>query len=87
MNTRNKYTKQPPGPLNGLWSWRYLNWVKTARMVTSKRVRGYYSTFPTLFEPGSEFPRIQLTTTDGREIDTRDFLGQKHFVLISGAIT
>ncbi len=86
MEQRNKYTKQPPGPLNGLWSWRYLDWVKTARMITSKRVRGLYSTFPTLFEPGSEFPQIKLTT-DGRKIDTRSFLGQKHFVLITGAIT
>lgn len=87
MDDRNKYRKQPPGPLLGLWSWRYLDWVKTFKMVNSRRVRGYYSAFPSLFEPGTEFPRVQLITTDGKHVDTREFLGHRHFVLITGAIT
>lgn len=77
----------PPGPFAGYWSWRYLNWVKTARMVQSKRVKTFYREFPGLLPPGSEFPQVKLQTTDGGTIDTRQFLGQKHFVLITGAIT
>jgi hypothetical protein len=76
----------PPGP-SPFWSWRYLDRIKTARMVMSRRVKGYYEAFPDLHPPGSEFPRIVLQTTDGDTIDTRDFLGQKHFVLVTGAIT
>lgn len=77
----------PPGPYAGFWSWRYLDLVKTVRMVTSKRVKGLYLAFPGLHPPGSEFPRIVLETTEGETIDTRAFLGQKHFVLFTGAIT
>ena len=77
----------PHGPYAGLWSWKYLDLVKTARMVTSKRVKGLYREFPRLFPAGSEFPQIVLETTDGRTIDTGAFRGQKHFVLFTGAIT
>ncbi len=77
----------PPGPGIGFWSWRYLDIVKTTRMVMSKRVKGYYARFPGLFPPGSEFPRIVLETTEGVVVDTSQFLGQKHFVLFTGAIT
>lgn len=77
----------PPGPGIGFWSWRYLDVVKTARMVMTKRVKGFYKAFPELFPPGSEFPRIVLETTGGEKVDTRQFLGQKHFVLFTGAIT
>ena len=77
----------PPGPFAGYWSWRYLNWIKTARMVQSKRVKTFYRDFPDKYPPGSKFPQIKLETTDGATIDTREFLGQKHFVLITGAIT
>jgi len=77
----------PPGPFAGFWSWRYLDLVKTARMVTSKRVKSLYRAFPGLFPPGSEFPQIVLETTQGETVDTRAFLGQKHLVLFTGAIT
>jgi hypothetical protein len=77
----------PPGPYAGLWSWKYLDKVRTARMVMSKRVKGTYRDFPDRYPPGSEFPQITLETTDGRTIDTRAFRGQKHFVLFTGAIT
>jgi len=77
----------PPGPGIGFWSWRYLDVVKTARMVMTKRVKSYYEAFPDLFPPGSEFPQIVLETTTGERVDTRQFLGQKHFVLFTGAIT
>ena len=77
----------PPGPYAGFWSWRYLDTIKTARMVMSRRVKDTYKAFPDLLPPGSEFPRIELDTTEGERIDTRAFRGQKHFVLITGAIT
>ena len=77
----------PHGPYAGFWSWTYLDLVRTARMVMSRRVRSFYGEFPDLFPPGSEFPQIVLKTTDGRTIDTRAFRGQKHFVLFTGAIT
>ena len=81
------FFKRPPGPLAGLWSWRDLNLWKTFRMVTSARVRGYYEAFPSTVPLGSEFPDIQLVTTDGATINTRDFTGTKHVVLFVGAIT
>ena len=77
----------PPGPGIGFWSWRYLDIVKTARMVMTTRVKGFYAAFPHLFPPGSEFPQIVLQTTDGGRVDTRQFRGRKHFVLFTGAIT
>jgi hypothetical protein len=77
----------PPGPAAGLWSWKYLDIFKTARMVMSRKVKDTYKAFPDLLPPGSEFPRITLKTTDGEDVDTRAFRGQKHFVLITGAIT
>lgn len=77
----------PPGPQAGLWSWRYLDRIRTARMVLSKRVKGFYRAFPDRYPPGAQFPAIALETTDGRTIDTRAFRGQKHFVLFTGAIT
>ncbi len=77
----------PPGPYAGFWSWRYLNLVKTARMVMSRRVKGFYREFPHRFPPGSEFPPIELETTDGRRVNTRDLLGRRHLVLFTGAIT
>ncbi len=77
----------PPGPAAGLWSWKYLDVVKTARMVLSRRVKDTYKAFPDTLPPGSEFPRIDLLTTEGERIDTRAYRGVKHFVLITGAIT
>ncbi len=81
------FFKRPPGPLGGLWSWRYLNWFKTFKMINTKRVRGFYKDFPHTVPLGSDFPETELTTTAGRAVNTRDFLGQKHFVLVTGAIT
>lgn len=81
------FFKRPPGPRAGMWSWRYLNLWKTVRLVTSKRVRGFYHAFPSTVELGSEFPEIELATTDGNTINTRDLRGKNHFVLFTGAIT
>jgi len=87
MSKPKGFFKRPPGPLVGLWSWKHLNLWKTWRMVTSKRVRGFYEAFPSLVPLGSEFPEIELATTDGGTFNSKDLLGKKHFVLFTGAIT
>ncbi|MFQ5914501.1 MAG: hypothetical protein ACE5JS_15105 [Nitrospinota bacterium] len=87
MVDRNHYIPRPPGPLWGLWTWRYLNKFKTLRLVTSKRVKGFYKKFPLVYPPGSEFPAIDLQTTNGQRIQTADLRGKNHFVLFTGALT
>lgn len=81
------YFKRPPGPLAGMWSWRYLDKVKTFRMITTRRVRGFYEDFPNQVPVGTPFPEIQLLTTTGSTVNTADLKGRKHFVLFTGAIT
>jgi hypothetical protein len=81
------FMKRPPGPLAGLWSWRYLDLWKTLRMVISKRVRSYYEAFPQKVPTGTAFPDIELATTHGNVFRTADLLGTKHFVLVTGATT
>ncbi len=87
MTKPSGYFKRPTGPLAGLWSWKYLNMWKTMKMINSKRVRGFYESFPAAVPLGSEFPPIALTTTNGSAINTADLKGSKHFVLVTGAIT
>ncbi len=81
------FMKRPPGPLAGLWSWKYLNMWKTFRMINSKRVKNFYKEFPQAVPIGSEFPNIEMITTRGDHFRTADLLGTKHFVLVTGAIT
>ncbi|MGI9604695.1 MAG: hypothetical protein ACR2P0_01020 [Acidimicrobiales bacterium] len=81
------YFKRPPGPLAGLWSWKYLDIPKTMRMITTKRVRGFYENFPDGVPRWSDFPEIELETTAGTTVNTKELLGRKHFVLFTGAIT
>ena len=87
MFDRNHFLPRPPGPLFGLWSWRYLNKFKTLKLVSSKRVKSFYEEFKKLYPPGSKFPTVELKTSDGRVVKTSDLLGKKHFVLFTGAIT
>jgi hypothetical protein len=87
MVDRNHSLPRPTGPLWGLWSWKYLNKLKTLKLITSKRVKAFYEKFPGLFPPGSDFPAIELEASDGRRINTVELRGQKHFVLFTGAIT
>jgi len=81
------FFKRPPGPLAGMWSWKYLNVWKTIRMITSKPVRGLYEAFPSAVPVGSEFPDIELTTTGGAIFRSAELKGKKHLVLFTGAIT
>ena len=56
-------------------------------MITTKRVRGFYEAFPDQVPIGSAFPDIEMATTSGGTVRTADFIGEKHFVLFTGAIT
>ena len=79
--------RRPPGPQMGIWSWRYLDAIKTLRLVTGKRIKELYKKFPEILPPGSDFPDVRLETADGRTVSTGDFRGKKHLVLWTGAIT
>ena len=81
------FFKRPPGPLAGVWSWKYLDIIKTYKLVTSERVLAFYDAFPGAVPSGSEFPEIELATTEGGTVNTTTFLGEKHVVLFTGAIT
>lgn len=70
-----------------MWSWKYLDMFKTFKMINTKRVRGFYIDFPNAVPVGSAFPEIELATTNGGTVNTKEFLGDKHFVLFTGAIT
>ncbi|MEE9277793.1 MAG: hypothetical protein V3V06_05235, partial [Dehalococcoidia bacterium] len=87
LENRNEVPHKPPGPKNGIWSLKYIDKVKAARLVLSRRRRQLYRDFPSILTPGEEFPAIELETTSGERINTGDLRGQKHFVLMSGAIT
>lgn len=87
MTKPSGFFKRPPGPLAGFWSWRYLDQWKTLLMINSSRVRGFYENFPNVAPVGSQFPEIQLATTDGRTVNTRKLVGDKHVVIVTGAIT
>ena len=84
---RTSLFSKPPGPFFGLWSWQYVDLIKTYKLVSSEMVKNAYQEFPHKFPPGSDFPEIELETTDGQVINTANFKGKKHFVLFTGAIT
>ena len=76
-----------PGPLMGTWSWRYLDKWKTVKLVTSRRVWRMYTAFHDRHPVGSKLPNIDLPRTDGTRVTTKEFLGDRHFVIWTGAIT
>ncbi len=86
---RNHYQRIPPapGPLFGLWSWRYLDLLKMIRLRLNPRIHGFYTKFPTIPPPGSKFPEVDLETVDGGRINTKALQGRRHFVLLTGALT
>ena len=81
------FFKRPPGPMAGIWSWKYLDIIKTYKLVTSERVLAFYDAFADAVPLGSDFPQVELKTTTGDTVNTKEFLGDKHFVLFTGAIT
>ncbi|MDH3499611.1 MAG: hypothetical protein OEM97_05785 [Acidimicrobiia bacterium] len=76
-----------PGPVLGLWSWRYLDKWRTVRLVTSRKVWRMYTKFHHSYPVGSKLPAVELARTDGTTVSTEAFNGEKHFVMWTGAIT
>ncbi len=87
MQPANNVLRKPTGPMGGIWSWQYLNIIKTIKLVTSKRVKGFYERFPTIFPPGEKFPDFELKDVEGNVHRMSDYLGKKYIVLSTGAIT
>ncbi len=77
----------PPGPYMGIWSIRYLDKLKNLKLMFSKNRKQAYTDFPERFPPGAELPALDLQTASGERINTRDFVGKKHVVIMTGAIT
>ncbi len=87
MQPANNVLRKPTGPMGGIWSWQYLNIIKTIKLVTSKHVKGFYERFPTIFPPGEKFPDFELKDVEGKVHRMSDYLGKKYIVLTTGAIT
>ena len=87
MRPANEFLRKPPGPMLGFWSWRYLNLIKTIKLVRSKRVKEFYEKFPSVFPPGERFPDFALRDIHGNTHRMADYLGKKYLVITTGAIT
>jgi len=70
-----------------MWSIRYLDKLKGIKLIASKTRRKAYEDFPDIFPPGEELPSFDLQTASGDRINIRDFVGKKHVVIMTGAIT
>ncbi|HBK79450.1 MAG TPA: hypothetical protein DDZ83_07175 [Nitrospinae bacterium] len=87
MRPANDFIRKPTGPMMGMWSWQYLNIWKTIKMINSKRVKGFYERFSSIFPPGENFPDIELKDLEGASHKMSDYFGKKHLVVTTGAIT
>ena len=83
----NHFQRNPPGPLFGLWSSRYLDLIKLIKLKLNPQIKAIYKRFPTILPPGSTFPQITLKAVDGETFSTADYRGKKHLVFFTGAIT
>lgn len=83
----NHFQRNPPGPLFGLWSARYLDLMKLVKLKLNPRIRAMYKRFPSVLPPRSRFPDLALETVDGETFRTADYRGKKHLVLFTGAVT
>jgi len=83
----NHFRRNPPGPLFGLWSARYLDLIKLVKLKLNPQITATYARFPSVLPPGSAFPHLTLKTVDGETFHTADYQGKKHLVLFTGAIT
>lgn len=90
----NDVIEKPPGPLMGFWSMRYIDRVRVVKIMAGhfgigkeSRLKQYFRQWPTKQPAGTDFPSLNLETTSGSRVNTADFKGKKHFVLMFGAIT
>ncbi|MBI4245935.1 MAG: hypothetical protein HY614_01975 [Candidatus Rokubacteria bacterium] len=84
---QNHFQRNPPGPLFGLWSARYLDLVKLVKLKLNPQITAVYERFPSVLPPGASFPELALPTVDGATFRTADYRGKKHLVIFAGAIT
>lgn len=84
---QNHFQRNPPGPLFGLWSARYLDLIKLVRLKLNPVIKATYARFPSVLPPGSTFPDLRLRTVEGEVFSTADYRGKKHLVVFTGAIT
>ncbi len=84
---QNHFQRNPPGPLFGLWSARYLDLVKLVKLKLNPRIKAIYEGFPSILPPGAAFPELALPTVDGTTFRTADYRGKKHLVVFTGSIT
>lgn len=87
LESHSESPAKPPGPMKGLWSIRYLDLHKSARLMISRGRRDAYKNFSAVLEPGTPFPTMDLETTEGTRFNTDDLHGKKHLVVMAGAIT
>jgi len=83
----NHFQRNPPGPLFGLWSTKYLDPMKLIKLKLNPLIKATYERFPSVLAPGSAFPNITLPTVEGTTFSLADYRGKKHVVLFTGAIT
>ena len=94
LKDHNETIDKPPGPWMGFWSMYYIDRVRVFKIMLGHLglggegyIQKLYQKSKTTFPPGEEFPAIDLETTTGERVNTADFKGQKHFVLMTGALT
>lgn len=94
LKDHNETIDRPPGPMGGFWSMYYISRPRVFKIMIGHLgfgAEGYiaklYKKAKVTFPPGDEFPAIDLETTTGKRVNTADFKGKKHFVLMTGAMT
>ena len=94
LKEHNEAIDRPPGPLGGFWSMYYINRPRVFKIMighfgfgSESYIAKLYKKAKVTFPPGEEFPAIDLETTSGTRVNTADFKGKKHFVLVAGAMT
>jgi len=87
LQSHNELPHWPAGPFMGFWSTRYLDKFKNIKLLLGKQRRQRYKDFPDILRPGEELLAFDLQTASGERINTRDFIGKKHIVIMTGAIT
>ena len=94
LNNHNEKLESPPGPLKGLWSLWYMDRKKALNIMLGHvgigkegPVKKLYDNFTGILPPGTDFPETSLENTKGERVNLRDFVGKKHVVIMTGAIT
>jgi len=94
IDDHNEKLETPPGPFKGLWSLKYMDRKKALNIMLGHvgigkegPIKKLYDNFAAILPPGTEFPAVSLENTKGERVNLRDFVGKKHVVIMTGAIT